>query len=325
MSLYPRFDLQALSIQPLARRRNDLDIDSALLPLKTASYSDPAFHACATALGKARQSGSARILMIGAHVLRRGCQRYLASLMENGFISCLAVNGACAIHDYEFARIGATTESVARYIREGQFGLWKETGELNDIVRAGADEGLGAGEAIGRALARSGYPYAQYSVFAIAHKLGIPVTTHVGIGYDIICEHPNYDGAAWGRASHVDFLIFAQAVRALESGVVMNFGSAIMAPEVFLKALAMARNVERREKRRIAHFTTLVCDLHDLPGSFRDEVPKDSAAYYFRPWKTMLVRTVADGGESHYVKGDHAQTIPALWTALMRHDDETTK
>jgi len=105
-------------------------------------------------------------------------------------------------------------------------------------------------------------------------------------------------------------------VEELEGGVVMNFGSAVMAPEVFLKALSMARNVAHQEEREIKHFTTLVCDLHDLPNDFRREPPKDSAAYYFRPWKTMLVRTVADGGESYYVKGRHSDTIPALWSAI---------
>jgi len=136
----------------------------------------------------------------------------------------------------------------------------------------------------------------------------------VGIGYDILHEIPNW--AAYGAASYTDFLRFAKVLESLEGGVVMNFGSAVMAPEIFLKALSMVRNVARQ----ICHFTTLVCDLIDLPDNYREEASKDNPYYYFRPWKTMLVRTVADGGESFYVKGRHSETIPALWTAINEFD-----
>jgi hypothetical protein len=302
----------------LIRRRHDLRLEETVLPLRPAPWEHEAFSACGQAMRAAKESGAARVLMFGAHVLRKGCQRYIIDLMERGLVSCLAVNGACAIHDYEFARIGASTESVAAYIKNGQFGLWRETGVLNDAVRQGAAEGLGAGEAIGRHIAEGNFPRAELSVFAAAWRLRVPVTVHVGIGYDIVCEHPNYDGAAWGQTSHTDFLILARIFLDLEGGLVMNFGSAVMAPEVYLKALAMARNVADQQGRRIADFTTLVCDLHDLPATIREEAPKDSAAYYFRPWKTMLARTVADGGTSWYVRGDHARTLPALWTAAMR-------
>lgn len=154
------------------------------------------------------------------------------------------------------------------------------------------------------------------SLYAAAHRLGIPFTTHVSLGYDIVHEHPNCDGAAWGATSYSDFLHFAAVLEDLEGGVLMNFGSAIMAPEVYLKALAMVRNVAAREGREIRHFTTLVCDLRALPEDFSAEAPKDNPEYYFRPWKTMLVRTVADGGESYYVQGTHGETVPELWTAL---------
>jgi len=277
-------------------------------------WKNEAFSACGAAMRAAAKNGAARVLMCGAHVLRKGCQRYIIDLMERGLLSCLAVNGACAIHDYEFARIGASTESVAAYVKNGQFGLWRETGVLNDAIRQGAAEGLGAGEAVGRHIAEGGFPHAELSVFAAAYRLRVPVTVHVGIGYDILCEHPNYDGAAWGQTSYTDFLILARMFLSLEDGLVMNFGSAVMAPEVYLKALAMARNVAEQQGRRIARFAALVCDLHELPASVREEAPKDSAAYYFRPWKTMLSRTVADGGSSWYVCGDHARTLPALWT-----------
>ncbi len=265
---------------------------------------------------EARERGAEVILMMGAHVLRSGVQRYLIDLMERGLITAVAGNGACAIHDYELALIGATTESVARYIQEGQFGLWEETGRLNDMIARAASEGLGLGEALGQEIAEGDYPRKDISVLAAAWRLGIPFTVHVGIGYDIIHEHPNCDGAALGAASYRDFLIFAKVVERLEHGVVMNFGSAIMSPEVFLKALAMVRNVAAQKGGKVSEFTTLVCDLHDLPCDYRHEAAKSSPSYYFRPWKTMLVRTVADGGTSYYVKGHHADTVAQLWTAV---------
>jgi hypothetical protein len=194
--------------------------------------------------------------------------------------------------------------------------LWRETGEINELVTAGANNGLGIGETAGRAILDGNFPHKDISLLAAAWRLGVPVTVHVGIGYDILCEHPNYDGAAWGKASYTDFLIFTEELRKLEGGVVMNFGSAVMAPEVYLKALSMVRNAARIEGKTVSRFTTLVCDLHDFPAKVTGEAPKDSAAYYYRPWKTMLVRTVADGGESRYVKGRHEETIPQLWTAL---------
>jgi hypothetical protein len=145
---------------------------------------------------------------------------------------------------------------------------------------------------------------------------GIPVTVHVGIGYDITCEHANYDGATYGAASYRDFLIFTQVPTRLEGGVLMNFGSAIMAPEVYLKALAMVRNATdaKGEPKR---FSTLVCDLKPLPANVSQEAPRGHPDYYFRPWKTMLVRTVADGGSSYYVQGAHIDTFPQLHAAAL--------
>ncbi|WP_320172146.1 hypothetical protein [Maridesulfovibrio sp.] len=279
----------------------------------------PSFHKVVSDLVKAREQERARVLMIGAHVLRSGVQEYLFDLMEQGLISCIAVNGACAIHDFEFAMHGRTTESVAKYISTGQFGLWTETGLLNDIVMEGARDGLGFGESVGRHIAASDYPHACKSLLGRAYELDIPVTVHIGIGYDIVHEHPNFDAAAAGKASYTDFLIFAAELEKLEGGVVMNFGSAIMAPEVYLKALSMVRNAAAAKGSEVCRFTTLVCDLHDLPHDVGLEAPRSSAQYYFRPWKTMLVRTVADGGRSYYVRGFHADTVPQLWTAFKQY------
>jgi len=224
------------------------------------------------------------------------------------------MNGAGMIHDYELALIGATTESVARYIRSGEFGLWNETGLLNDWIREAGE--LGLGEAVGARISAGDYPHAELSILAAAWRSAVPATVHAGIGYDIIHEHPNCDGAALGAASYRDFLIFARAVENLEGGVMLSFGSAVMAPEVYLKALAMARNVAHQEGREIRHFTTAVFDLIPIEGDFHRELPKTEAAYYFRPRKTILIRTVADGGQSFYFCGDHRATFPALWRAL---------
>jgi hypothetical protein len=145
----------------------------------------------------------------------------------------------------------------------------------------------------------------------------VPVTVHVGVGYDILHEHPNCDGAALGATSYCDFLAFAATVERLEGGVLLNFGTAVMGPEVYLKALAMARNIAHQHGRKIARFTTAVFDLIPLEGDLRATAPKSDPRYYYRPWKTILARTVADGGESFYVAGDHRATLPALRRAAL--------
>lgn len=316
-SRFPLFDRSQLSIRPLGQRQHDYEI-AKVLALRPVEVSCSELKEVAQRIREAREKNAAVILMMGAHVLRSGVQRYIIDLMEQRLVTAVAGNGACAIHDYELALVGATTESVAHYIREGQFGLWKETAGINDVIAFAAREGLGLGEALGREIAQGLYPHKDLSVLAAASQWGIPFTIHVGIGYDIIHEHPNCDGAALGAVSYRDFLIFAKVLENLEHGVVMNFGSAVMAPEVFLKALAMVRNVAVQRGRKMNDFTTLVCDLHDLPSDYRHEAARSSPSYYFRPWKTMLVRTVADGGTSYYVKGHHADTIAQLWTASQR-------
>jgi hypothetical protein len=169
------------------------------------------------------------------------------------------------------------------------------------------------------------FPHRDISVLAAGYRLGVPVTAHVGIGYDIIHEHPNCDGAALGQTSYQDFLIFAQSVTHLQGGVLLNFGTAVMGPEVYLKALAMARNVAYRRGERINEFTTAVFDLVDLgEANIHAEAPKDDPRYYYRPYKTILVRTVQDGGESYYIRGDHRATFPALYREILR-ELETTK
>jgi len=317
-SKYEQFDTSRLRILPLSQRRHDMSVADVLrLGQADESFEHPDLAALADAVAQAVASRAAVVVLMGAHVIKQGLSRYVNDMIRRGWISVLATNGACAIHDYELARIGASTESVARYISAGQFGLWAETGELNDIVTAGDAEGLGFGESVGRAICRSEFPHKNLSIFATAYERDVPATVHVGIGYDIVHEHPNFDAAAAGSASYRDFLILARILQRLEGGVVLCFGSAVMGPEVFLKALAMARNAAA-EGGSIKHFTTGVFDLVQLAGDLRAEAAKDTPEYYFRPYKTLLVRTVADGGRSYYIRGDHRRTIPALHRLLAR-------
>jgi hypothetical protein len=289
-----------------------------VLPLDAqCTFKHDALSILAERLRNAKKTGAARMLVMGAHVLRAGVQRHLIDLMERGLIDHIALNGAGPIHDWEFALIGATTESVSRYVRTGEFGLWEETGRINDVIAAGVREGMGIGESVGKAIAEGDFPHKHVSILAAAHRLRVPVTVHIGIGYDIIHEHPNCDGAALGQASYTDFLIFAKTCSRLEGGVMLNFGSAVMGPEVYLKALTMARNVAHQDGKSIAKFTTAVFDLIPLEGDTRQQAPKSDPRYYYRPWKTILVRTVADGGESFYIAGDHRETIPALHRLLL--------
>jgi hypothetical protein len=320
-SRYPIFDLSRLRLRPLAEREHLVDVGELLVPdagQGGEDFQDPQLEILADAVADALARKAAVVVMFGAHVIKQGLGRYLGEWVRRGWISVLAGNGACTIHDWELARIGATSESVPRYIRSGQFGLWRETGALNEIACEAAAEGLGLGEAVGRAICRENLPNADASVYAAAWRAAVPATVHVGIGYDIIHAHPNFDPAATGAASGRDFLIFARQIENLEGGVVLSLGSAVMGPEVYLKALSMARNVAAAEGRSIRRFTAGVFDLVDLPDDLSREAPKDCPEYFFRPYKTILVRTVADGGQSCYVRGDHRRTLPALHRLLER-------
>lgn len=289
-----------------------------ILPLdaEVPAFEGPELALLAERIRRARDHDRAVVVLMGAHVLKQGLSRFLIRLLEEGWITHLGGNGACVIHDYEMALIGATTESVARYIREGQFGLWQETGGYNEAARRAVAEGIGFGEAVGKTIAEGDFPYKEVSVYAAAYRCGLPATVHVGIGLDIAHELPNCDGAALGQASYTDFLIFTQSLTKLEGGVFLNFGTAVMGPEVYLKALSMVRNVARQRGEQIAHFTTAVFDLLALPTDFSHTPAKTEPGYYYRPWKTILVRTVADGGESYYVQADHRVSLPNLYRLL---------
>lgn len=315
---YPQFDRSRLILRPLAERVHDMVLED-VMPLdgEVAAYDNPDLDRVAEAVVAARANGRPVIWMMGAHVIKQGLSRFVVDLLRRGLITQVSMNGACTIHDYELSLIGATTESVANYIRNGEFGLWTDTGKLNDVAVEAASEGIGLGEAIGREIFEAKPQYLDLSILATAYEMQVPATVHLGIGYDITHEHPNCDGAALGKASYTDFLIFAETVRSLEGGVFLNFGSAVMGPEVYLKALSMARNVARQDGQEIRQFVTANFDLHDLGADCHMQAPKSHPMYYYRPWKTILVRTVADGGESYYIQADHKVSIPNLRARLI--------
>jgi hypothetical protein len=315
---FEAFDRSQLKLRPLAERNHDVDRSVLMYPDSPREpFAHPALAPLADQIVSGARAGRAVIFMCGAHVLRKGNGPLLIDLMQRGLLGHLALNGAGSIHDFELALIGSTCESVARYVRSGEFGLWHETGRINDVAVAAARAGIGLGEALGRAIEDGQFPYRQTSVLAAGVRLGIPVTVHVAIGQDIIHEHPNFDGAATGAATYRDFLVYTQSVSRLEGGAMLNIGTAVMGPEVYLKAITMARNVAHQQGEQIAHFSTAVFDLVALGDNVGAEAQHNDPRYYFRPYKTVLVRTVADGGKSYYVNGDHRHTVPALYDAII--------
>ncbi len=316
---FPIFDRTQLKLKPLAERVHDMGLPEIFnLDDATPPFDHPDLTTVAQRIVAAHQGSGQVILMMGAHMVKVGLSRFIIDSMARGIITHVAMNGAGPIHDFELALVGASTESVARYIQAGQFGLWTDTGRLNEASAAGARDGLGLGEAVGRMIEQEQFPHRNLSILAAGYRLGIPVTVHVGIGYDIIHEHPNCDGAALGQTSYHDFLVMAHTVSKLQGGVLLNFGTAVMGPEVYLKALAMARNVAHQRGQKINQFTTAVFDLINLGETdIHTEAAKDDPRYYYRPYKTILVRTVQDGGESFYIRGDHRATFPALYRQVI--------
>jgi hypothetical protein len=319
MSRYRLFDRGQMALGNVAERGHELVAERCkLLESHFKAYGHPEFDELVDHIVDARRNRRPVILMMGAHALKLGLSRYLVDLIERGLVTHLATNGAGIIHDFELAAGGGTSEDVSKWIQRGQFGLWRETSRLNDIIFQAANRGEGLGEAVGRTIEEDGLPYRHLSIAAAGWRAGVPITSHVGIGSDIIHSHPNCDGAALGAASYTDFLIFVESVARLQGGVFLNVGSAVTGPEVYLKALSMARNVASQRGQLINDFTTAVFDLVELPADFRNGPPaKTHPQYYYRPWKTILVRTVADGGRSYYFSGDLSSSIPTLWNRVV--------
>jgi hypothetical protein len=250
--------------------------------------------------------------MIGGHVVKRGLAPVIIDLMQRSLVTHLASNGAAAIHDFEIGFQGHTSEDVASSLADGSFGMAEETGAfMNQAVQRGVETGIGMGEALGAWMAQAEFPFRQHSLLYQAFRLGVPYTVHVAIGTDIIHQHPLCDFSALGWASGQDFKVFTYAVSQLEGGVFCNFGSAVIGPEVFLKAVSIARNLGHP----LRVFTTANFDLLPL-RDYRAPIGDDQLDYYYRPRKNIVNRPTALGGKGFHVAGDHLATIPLLASRL---------
>ena len=245
------------------------------------------------------------IVMLGGHVIKCGLSPILIDLMERGIITAMAFNGATSIHDFEIALIGETSEDVGQYLQTGQFGMVEETGRLmNETICAAADTGIGMGAGLGQKLIQLNAPYNSYSLLASGARLGVPITVHVAIGTDIIHQHPAADGAATGQTSFTDFRLLAAVVAELgDGGVVLNLGSAVILPEVFLKALTVARNLGNR----VTHFTTANFDM----------------IQHYRPLENVIRRPTDTGGTGYTFTGHHEIMIPLLAEAIIGRLEES--
>ena len=302
--------LDQVNSYPLKERESKVNIDDFALPwtpegsLERWLKSLPDILAAKDLLEirdrmvKIISSGKTILLAMGAHGIKVGLNPVIINLMERGILQGIAMNGACIIHDAELAMAGSTSEDVAASLGRGQFGMAEETGRfLNDAITDGAKRGLGLGESVGAMLVREAFPFNRYSLLARARELEVPVTVHVAIGTDIIHFHPNADGAAIGKTSHLDFRIFSSLVTNLEGGMLINLGSAVILPEVFLKALSLARNLGHR----ITDLTTVNMDF----------------IQHYRPMTNVVHRPTLEGGKGYSLIGHHELMFPLLAAAVI--------
>ena len=254
--------------------------------------------AVAHAVVKAKMQEKPVIVLFGGHVVKTGCSPILADLVRNGYITHFASNGAVAIHDCELALFGSTSEDVARSLQDGTFGMASETACLiNGAADRAVEREEGLGEAMGAALLQQDPGALQHSLIALAYSRGIPFTLHIALGTDIVHQHPSANGAAIGEASMRDFRILGASVSELgDGGVVLNMGSAVIMPEVFLKCLAVARNLDSD----LAGFTTANFDM----------------IQHYRPSVNIVQRPVFPGGSSYAITGHHEIMIPLLAAAI---------
>jgi len=253
-------------------------------------------------MGKAKKRNRAIIFGLGAHVIKVGLSPIIIDLMKEGWITALALNGAGIIHDFEIAFTGQTSEDVQLQIKNGHFGMAQETGQmLNDAINSGEEKGLGLGEAVGEMIATSDFPHKDMSLLSVAYNLNLTVTVHVAIGTDIIHFHPEVKGEALGNASLKDFFLFCSLLEKLEDGgVFVNIGSAVILPEVFLKALSFVRN----KGRLLESFSTAVFDF----------------IHHYRPYENVVKRPHGKKGRGFYFIGHHEIMIPLLAVSLKSSD-----
>jgi hypothetical protein len=307
-------DLAAVRTVPIARRANKVRAEEFASPPPNGNRSFASFVASlpdvlvardfrrvVDAIANAKRTGRGVVAMLGGHVVKTGLAPILIDHMQRGIITHLAMNGSGAIHDYEIARFGGTSEDVAAGLRDGTFGMAEETGRgLNDAFASGMREQRGMGESIAIALeATAGMAHPELSVILAAHRLGVPATVHAALGAEIIHQHPAANGAAIGDTSHRDFRRLAASLSSLhDGGVVLNLGSAVIMPEVFLKALTIARNLG---DGRPTNFTT--CDL-------------DMQRHY-RPRVNVVQRPTLAGGNGYEITGHHELMVPLLAWAVV--------
>jgi deoxyhypusine synthase len=295
-----RIDFRKVKLHPIRQRTHKVSLKDFLNPQSKqerdllADYRNESLDELAQSIVEAHRNKKKTITMLGAHVIKCGLSRYIIHLMERGIITHVALNGAGAIHDFEVALIGATSEYVEKNLVDGSFGMARETGEINEIVRR-TDGGFG--ESVGRYV-QDNLEFKKFSILANAYRLGIPVTVHVAIGTDIIHQHPNFDGASTGRASYRDFKILVSSVAELEKGVVLNIGSAVILPEVFLKALSVAKNLGYS----VSRFTAANLDMID----------------HYRPRVNVVERPTSQGGRGFVILGRHEKTIPYLYQQIVK-------
>ena len=256
------------------------------------------FREVVKALAQAKREQKVIVVGMGAHPIKVGLNPLLIQLMEAGIIDGLAMNGAGIIHDLELALAGKTSEEVEEGIEGGTFGMAQETSVLlNDFINEGVKKGLGMGEAIGKRLLSEDFPYRQYSLLATGARIGIPVTVHVAIGTDIIHMHPSANGGAIGEGSLRDFQKLTAVVSQLQGGVYLNIGSAVILPEVFLKALTLARNLGHD----VQGFTTVNMDF----------------IQHYRPTTNVVKRPTQQSGRGYTLIGHHEIMFPLLVAALL--------
>ena len=309
-------DLSRVRTVPLRKRPNKVGADEfAKAPGKDRSFAAfltslpdilvaRDFKHVVAAIVAAHAGKRAVVVMLGGHVVKTGLAPLLDALLERGVITHVAMNGSAAIHDYEIARFGATSEDVASGLKDGTFGMAEETGrEMNEAFIRGAEREWGMGQALGEALSKGRRANPELSVIHAAHRRGVPVTVHAALGAEIIHQHPATSGAAIGDTSHRDFRRLAKSLEGLhDGGVVLNLGSAVIMPEVFLKALTIARNLNAG---RPQNFTT--CDLDMLR--------------HYRPKMNVVQRPTLQSGKGYEITGHHELMVPLLvWAVLDRID-----
>jgi hypothetical protein len=312
---YEEFDLSGIQTYPLKSRASKTRTEDFARPYQPGSgltgwldslpsiLAASDFRAVVAALGDARAEGRGIVWGFGGHVIKTGLSPILIDLMERGFVSAMATNGAGLIHDFEIALSGATSEDVDSALGKGQFGMADETGRLmNGAINNGVAAGLGLGQAVGQYLCARHPQHEHNSVVAAAFRLGIPLTVHVAIGTDITHMHPAASGAALGEGSLRDFRYFASSVSRLEKGVYLNCGSAVILPEVFLKAVSLARN----QGCCLDGLTTVTLDFAKL----------------YRPQVNVVSRPTSGIGRGYYLVGHHELLIPLLAAALVERSEK---